>query len=159
MPVRRSRTREPARHDLPAGLLHDTVGVDEPEHPLHAHYRAIHRQLRALGTVPGMLTVEDVHRMAAQLLLECWLVGMERIDRLAVDAQERLVACQEGGPGEGGRLSVTLEVMQALSYSVAESTRALEEAMAAWPLTAAQRRALHVAGPGAGSGSGPGVVA
>ena len=139
--ARPGTSRKP--RETKTGRADEVVGVNQSDHPLHAHFCGINRHLRRLGMVPGMLTVEDVHRMAAQLLLECWLVGMEQIQHLAVNADEQLVAWQDNLPDVGGRLSVTLDVMQALSYSVAETTLALEEVMAAWPLTALQRRALQ----------------
>lgn len=128
--------------DERARLLYSLLSVDQPEHPLYPKYLDINKRLRQLGTVPGMLTVDDVHRVAAQVLLETWLVGMEAIDRLGIDGQERLLAWQNDPEG-GDPHCVVLDVMQALSYSVSETTLALEEAMAAWPVSARQRRALH----------------
>ena len=123
-------------------LLYNLLSVDQPEHPLYPKYLDINKRLRQLGTVPGMLTVDDVHRVAAQVLLETWLVGMESIDRMGVDGQERLVVWQND-PDGGDPHCVVLDVMQALSYTVSETTLALEEAMEAWPVSARQRRTMH----------------
>ena len=123
-------------------LLYNLISVDQPDHALYPQYLAINRRLRQLGTVPGMLTVEDVHRVAAQVLLETWLVGMEHIDRMGIDGQERLVVWQND-PAGGDPHCVVMDVMQALSYTVSETTLALEEAMQAWPLSAQQRRIMH----------------
>ena len=128
--------------DERAKLLYSLLSVDQPEHRLYPKYLDINKRLRQLGTVPGMLTVDDVHRVAAQVLLETWLVGMESIDRMGIDGQERLLVWQND-PDGGDPYCVTLDVMQALSYTPSESTLALEEAMAAWPVSARQRRALH----------------
>lgn len=147
-----------------ARLLYALLSVDQPEHPLHAHYQAIALRLRQVGTVPGMLTVEDLHRVAAQVLLETWLVGMETVDRIGVDAQERLLVWQNDADG-GDPFCIALEVMPALAYSVSESTLALEEAMAAWPISARQRRVLatlptdHSGQAGSGDGAdGTGLI-
>lgn len=142
----RKKSRKKAPLDEKERRLQEVWPVNQPDHQLFEYFSSINQRLRRLPIVPGVLTVQDVHRMAAQLLLECWVIGMEQIDGLAVDSQEQLVAWQDNLPDVGGRLSVTLDVMQALSYSVDETSLALEETMAAWPLTAAQRRALHRAG-------------
>lgn len=118
------------------------IPLDEPHHPLHRHFAATLVRLQQLPIIPGVLTPADQRRVAAQMLMESWLIGMERVDRVALENEDCLMAWQHTERG-GDSYCVTLSVRQALSYTVDETTLALDEARQAYPLSAEQRQELH----------------
>lgn len=123
-----------------------TPGMDWPGHRFYRRYCDLLQQVTALPDLPGVLGEQDLARVAAQLVLETWLSGIEQVDGIGLRRGQVLQAWADDGP-QAGRHAVRLSLRQALAYSVGETTRALEEALQAWPLDAAQRRRLHALPP------------
>lgn len=104
----------------------------DPPHRLHPDYQRVLALLQQLGPTPVLLDAQDCQRAAAQLLMEALLSGLQRIDRLQRRG-DGLLAIQQGSAGGRPVRCIWLHPRQATAYSVAETSHALDEALAAFP--------------------------
>jgi hypothetical protein len=107
--------------------------LDHPSHPEHALYKQAQLGVHALDSQNGRVPDQRSDNLAAALVVAARNAGLSRIDQVSLSTDASKVFAVQGAPGSPVNQVAPVPTVDALNTSIAQSSKALDQAIRPQP--------------------------